>query len=182
VPGYVEASGSADAGAAVTVNSLTPDRQGEYYRQEVSINNSAGGVAQWITSRATNATGTSVVARLSFTPQTPEASTYDADGNLTQDGLWNYSWDAENRLTRVETRTNAITDSSYWQRVDGAFDYQSRRVRKQAFTWNLGLGSWNLASSLRFFYDGSCPTGWEAACCRAPGIGCSRSAPLQPMP
>jgi YD repeat-containing protein len=154
VPGFVEVSGSVDAGAAVTVNSLTPDRQGEYYRKEVSVNNSASGVAQWINSRATNVTGTSVVARLSFTAQTPEASTYDPDGNLTQDGLWNYSWDAENRLTRVETRTNAITDSSYWQRVDATYDFASRRVRKQVYAWNSGASAYQLSAGLRYFYHG----------------------------
>ncbi len=154
VPAYLEVNGSADAAALVTVNGGAASRQGEYYRQEASVNNASSAVVQWLTSRATNTTGTSIVARLSFTPQTPESYVHDADGNLTQDGLWNYSWDAENRLTRIETRTNAITDSSYWQRVNPDYDYQTRRVRKQAFTWNLGLGSWNLASSLRYFYDG----------------------------
>lgn len=154
VPGYLEVNGSADAAASVTVNGASPSRQGEYYRQEVSVNNVSAGLVQWLTSRATNTTGTSIVARLSFVPQTPEAFVHDADGNLTQDGLWTYTWDGENRLTRIETRTNAITDSNYWQRLDATYDYQSRRVRKQVFAWNPGTGSYQLSTSLRFFYDG----------------------------
>jgi hypothetical protein len=154
VPGYLEVNGSADTGADVTVNGASPSRQGEYYRQEVSVNNASAGLVQWLTSRATNITGTSVVARLSFVPQTPESYIHDADGNLTQDGLWNYTWDGENRLTRIETRTNAITDSNYWQRLDATYDYQSRRVRKQVSTWNPGTSSYQLSTSLRFFYDG----------------------------
>jgi hypothetical protein len=57
------------------VNGASPSRQGEYYRQEVSVNNASAGLVQWLTSRATNTTGTSVVARLSFVPQTLSAGT-----------------------------------------------------------------------------------------------------------
>jgi RHS repeat-associated protein len=153
VPGYLEVNGSADSAAAVTVNGASPSRQGEYYRQEVSVNNASTALVQWLTSRATNTTGTSVVARLSFVPQTPEAFVHDPDGNLTQDGLWNYTWDGENRLTRIETRTNAIIDSNYWQRIDCTYDNQSRRIRKQVFTWNPSAIGYQLTTSLRFFYD-----------------------------
>ena len=31
-----------------------------------------------------------------------ETFTYDADGNLTNDGTFSYTWDAENRLITVE--------------------------------------------------------------------------------
>ena len=30
-----------------------------------------------------------------------QAYTYDADGNLTSDGMMNYAWDAENRLVGI---------------------------------------------------------------------------------
>jgi YD repeat-containing protein len=85
-------------------------------------------------------------------PETPEAPVYDLDGNLTQDGLWTYTWDAENRLTRIETRTNAITDSAYWQRIECTYDYQSRRVRKQVYGWT-GT-AWTKTAGQRFLYDG----------------------------
>ena len=94
------------------------------------------------------------MARLSYVPQTPEAFSYDGDGNLTQDGLWQYTWDGENRLKRIETRTNAITDSAYWQRIDCDYDYMSRRVRKQVFTWNPSTNNYHLSTSTRCFYDG----------------------------
>ena len=32
----------------------------------------------------------------------PEPFAYDADGNTLSDGRWNYTWDAENRLTKME--------------------------------------------------------------------------------
>ena len=34
-------------------------------------------------------------------PQTPENFTYDADGNLSTDGRWSYTWDGENRLVSM---------------------------------------------------------------------------------
>ncbi|NLH74599.1 MAG: RHS repeat protein, partial [Verrucomicrobia bacterium] len=33
-----------------------------------------------------------------YVPPATESFTHDADGNLTSDGRWTYSWDAENRL------------------------------------------------------------------------------------
>jgi YD repeat-containing protein len=32
-------------------------------------------------------------------------ASYDSDGNLTNDGRWTYTWDAENRLSTVVART-----------------------------------------------------------------------------
>ncbi len=65
-----------------------------------------------------------------------------------------YNWDAENRLTSIEIRTNVITDSTLWQRVTCDYDYQHRRVRKQVYRWNPGASQYLLSSSLRFLYDG----------------------------
>ncbi|WCJ60962.1 hypothetical protein NXS98_07535 [Fontisphaera persica] len=38
-----------------------------------------------------------------FVPPYSESLQYDADGNLTSDGQWSYTWDAENRLVAQET-------------------------------------------------------------------------------
>src|SRR5438128_2326869 len=34
-------------------------------------------------------------------------SPYDLDGNLSSDGRWNYTWDAENRLIKMESLAGA---------------------------------------------------------------------------
>ena len=47
---------------------------------------------------------------------------YDPDGNLVWDGRFNYSWDAENRLTSVYSNAICV--------VSNAYDHQSRRVLK----------------------------------------------------
>jgi hypothetical protein len=53
-----------------------------------------------------------------FVPQTPESVTYDQDGNLTSDGRFNYTWDGENRLTRLVARTGVGPQ----QRIDFAYE------------------------------------------------------------
>jgi RHS repeat-associated protein len=152
VPGYVEASGSADSTASVTINGSSTSRHGEFFRQEVVVDNSGAPILQWLTNRAVIATGTSVVTRLAAVPRTPETISYDADGNLTQDGLWSYTWDGENRLTRIQTATNLVADSMQWRRIECSYDAMSRRVRKQLYRWTGSL--WTEVESLRFFYDG----------------------------
>ena len=60
---------------------------------------------------------------------------YDSDGNLTNDGTFAYTWDAENRLMAVYSNETAVLQNSY--------DYMSRRVEKAT-----------AASTNRFIYDG----------------------------
>jgi YD repeat-containing protein len=43
-----------------------------------------------------------------YVAQTPEVLSYDADGNLTNDGRWSYVWDAENRLIQMTVNTVSI--------------------------------------------------------------------------
>ncbi len=48
--------------------------------------------------------------------------TYDGDGNLTHDGTWAYTWDAENRLKTMNRTGQTLTFT---------YDYAGRRIRKQ---------------------------------------------------
>lgn len=153
VPGYLEANGTAASNATVTVNGLSPLRQGQYYRQELSFNNSSAAVSLAITNRGVDVSSTSIVARATMVPQTPEAYQHDADGNLLQDGLRKYTWDGENRLVRIETLTN-VWSSESWQRVDCAYDPQGRRLVKEVRKWNPTSGSYQLASRRKYFYWG----------------------------
>jgi RHS repeat-associated protein len=92
-----------------------------------------------------------------FNPPATEVFTYDADGNLTQDGRWTYTWDGENRL--IEMKRDTGTPAGARQRLVFEYDHQGRRIRKQFYTHNgseLGLGSdtafaydgWNLVAEL----------------------------------
>ena len=103
VPGFVEASGTADAAASVTVNDAAASRHSEYFQSEVSVNNASAAVVQWITNRGTLSGTMSLVSRVAYVALTPETNAYDADGNLTLDGLCSYTWDAENRRKGVSS-------------------------------------------------------------------------------
>lgn len=84
----------------------------------------------------------------------PAAGTpaYDADGNMTSDGTFIYSWDAENRL--VEVRPAATNAGS--KLTQSLYDYQGRRVGKRLFTWGTFAGdeNWHWTESRYFTYDG----------------------------
>jgi len=59
--------------------------------------------------------------------------TYDADGNLTSDGNWTYTWNGENRLASA-TDGNVLLEFTY--------DYQGRLVRQIEKTENQTTGNW----------------------------------------
>ncbi|MBE0701935.1 MAG: RHS repeat-associated core domain-containing protein, partial [Afipia sp.] len=83
-----------------------------------------------------------------FVPQAPEAFSHDLDGNVTSDGRWNYTWDAENRLIRLVARTGVGPQ----QRLDFAYDAQGRRIGKKVWPNTGGTGTPLL--DRRFLYDG----------------------------
>jgi RHS repeat-associated protein len=83
-------------------------------------------------------------------PKASEHYTYDADGNLLSDGLWNYAWDAENRLVSMTNVTTLIASARL--KLDFTYDWQGRRVQKRVS--HLNGGSWVQDSDQRFVYDG----------------------------
>ena len=90
-----------------------------------------------------------------FTAQSPELFAYDADGNLTQDGRFTYTWNAENRLIKAETRDDLNLPSLPRHRVEYAYDHQGRMVWKEVSdvskncklkTVNYLWDNWNIIS------------------------------------
>jgi len=83
--------------------------------------------------------------------QTPEVFNYDADGNLTNDGRWAYTWDGENRL--VKMTANTLVGPQY--QLNFTYDAQSRRIQKIVATNGVAISTnnfvydgWNLAAEL----------------------------------
>jgi len=96
------------------------------------------------------ATGQASVSGNALVPKTPEAFTYDADGNLTSDSLWTNVWDAENRLISMQSVAGVPAGAKL--KVDFAYDQQGRRVQKVVSSWN---GSAYVPQyTNRFVYDG----------------------------
>ena len=108
---------------------------------------SNGSVPVW--QSVTNAaTGQASITGNVFVPKTPELFYYDADGNLTNDGCWRYTWDAENRLVSLTTNTAVGPRQS----IKFEYDWQGRRIRKQVWS----NASWNgtPTNDVKFVYDG----------------------------
>ncbi len=101
----------------------------------------------------TNGTSPDIVATnvgTVFLPQSPETYAYDADGNLIQDGRWNYTWDGENRLVGMTSLSGSPPASQFNLRF--VYDYLGRRIGKLVQTNN---GSAWASSYTNFYnYDG----------------------------
>ncbi|MGI6495508.1 MAG: hypothetical protein ACOX5G_05385 [Kiritimatiellia bacterium] len=80
---------------------------------------------------------------MAFTIKQPLHITYDADGNMTSDGRFAYTWDGENRMVMA---SNAEVCVTY------AYDHQSRRIASATAVWT--NGAWQAAESHAFLYDG----------------------------
>lgn len=144
VPGYVSVIGTATNTATVSLwgdngQYAVTSRKGAYFRGELSVDNNAGPVWLTVTNLAVLQNGsnpdiiTNTVGKL-FVPKTPELFGYDLDGNLTNDGRWSYTWDAENRVTSFTRNASAPVGSRV--KLDCEYDSKSRRTQKIVSTWN----------------------------------------------
>jgi RHS repeat-associated protein len=147
--------------AAVTVNNQPVSRYNEYFHKALGVDNTQEAVYEELhivgVRKNAGPDGADVVTEETghvFVPKTPEVFTHDADGNLTSDGRWTYTWDAENRLVGVETAVSAVTAGAPKQKLKFSYDFQSRRISKKVYEWNGASGEWQVAGDLRFIYDG----------------------------
>ena len=158
--GAVPIMGEADVDATVKAirndtdviypkRAITADRDGKYFEAVFYTDNAVSGKvvpyavyaikhdSQLNKNLVEKKTGSYTV------PKAVESFTYDLDGNMLTDGKWTYTWDGENRL---------LTATSATQKLEFAYDYQSRRVSKKVYTGS--PGSWTLSKTEKFVYDG----------------------------
>ncbi|HOH41463.1 MAG TPA: RHS repeat-associated core domain-containing protein [Verrucomicrobiota bacterium] len=145
VPGCLEVSGLVLGNKSVTVNGSSPWRKGEFFRKELTVANGSAPVWQSI---SVAAPGETTVSGKVFVPKTPEAFNYDFDGNLTSDGRWTYTWDAENRLVKLAAGTGVGPQIA----LQFDYDHQGRRIRQRV--WNNPTWSGNPTNDVRYVYDG----------------------------
>jgi RHS repeat-associated protein len=125
-PGAVDVTGRAPLADSVTVNGDLVVRQGGRFHREVTADNSGGPVWKEILV----ANGTDSLDGFSLIPPATRTPVHDADGNLTHDGVHHYSWDAENRLIKIETLAAAVTAGVPYRRVEYLYDSNWRRVQR----------------------------------------------------
>lgn len=159
VPGYAGVRGSATNNATVTVNGNTAWRLGKYFYGGDDVENSASADMKELDITAVvNPPGTntpdiveSVTGKV-FVAKSPEAFTYDDDGNMLGDGRFVYTWDGENRLASIETSAAAASAGVPRVRVEYSYDHRFRRIGKESYFWD--TSHWSLATSHSFLYDG----------------------------
>ena len=139
-PGTNDVIGAALATSAVTVNGQTAWRKGEYFWSTAKTNNASH--PQWL--GVTVASGGNTNKGNVYVAQSPEQFSYDADGNLTNDGRWAYIWDGENRLIGMTVNTNVGPQ----YQLTFAYDAKGRRIQKLVATNGVALSTNN------FLYDG----------------------------
>jgi len=125
----------------------------EYFYKELSVTNAGGPVWQSVAASATLTNyGTDNSSGSVYVPPRAETFAHDADGNLTNDGRWSYTWDAENRLVRMETKSVATNAGLPPLRLLFAYDPEGRRTAKGVLLWTNNV--WTVTLSNRFVYDG----------------------------
>jgi RHS repeat-associated protein len=157
-PPFVEVTGTASTDANVLIKDsagsrVSPSRKGGYFSAELPVDNSSGPVWLVETNFALRPGSPDIVSnivRKAFIPAATQSMTYDADGNLTNDGHWTYSWDGADRLTTMSASSSLPTEAR--QKMEFAYDPEGRRIQKKVSHWNGSV--WVLDLDERFVYDG----------------------------
>jgi RHS repeat-associated protein len=85
-------------------------------------------------------------------PPLNQGFSYDLDGNLTNDGVWSYTWDAANRLVSMTSLLDSSAPDSARKKLDFHYDSIGRRICKTVSTWDGSAYSNPLATV--YLYDG----------------------------
>lgn len=147
-PGEKDIMGVAYTINNVIVNGNLADRKWLYFHKQIGIANTNQPVWQ----NVTNISGIFTNQGGLIFPPNNQTLAYDADGNLSFDGVWTYRWDGENRLASMTmTNVSGIVNSNRLQ-LAFLYDYIGRRISKIVSDWN---GSAFVPISTNYFiYDG----------------------------
>ena len=88
-----------------------------------------------------------------YVEATPENFVYDNNGNLSSDGRWNYTWNAENRLIGIETTTAAVTAGTPKEKYVYSYDWTGRKVKSERYEYEYEDNAWVLVSTNKRYYD-----------------------------
>lgn len=194
VSGNLEITGHSDAPIVqVWTDQETPSPATEaqrhmpadgFFHRRVTFNNTVYPVAGSVNAQAVPGSFTTYDI---FLPKTPEDFTYDLDGNLASDGLWNYEWDAENRLVAMQLKPALapifLEQGSPYLRVEFAYDYMNRRISKKLLTSNTGpvikkgetIIQWQTGYQHFYVYDG--PGNWNLSAILSDGSDPANGTP-----
>lgn len=150
-----------DGGSAITLRHDVERTQSAHLTGDPNsfryVHTMTGTEARWLHVSIKASVGTTHIIRSGFTyvPPASESLDYDDDGNLTSDGQWTYTWDAENRLIAAEQKSLPVASgftAPARKKLEFDYDYKNRRISKRV-SQSAGSG-WALTKDLRFVYDG----------------------------
>lgn len=146
IPGVVDVTGSFSddsvsvspnaAGLALTVHTETSGTSQKQFHRQLTVNNSSGPVWQpvdVIVVKSGGIEGEDEIRkeqRHAFVSKSPEASSYDKEGNLKTSGSWIYGWSLSNRLLTA-SRSAVNYQSAPGIAATYGYDRIGRRVSKQ---------------------------------------------------
>lgn len=153
-PASIKVVGTANPQATISINDTPTTREHEYFMGELLVDNSLQGVFISITNRGILHQGTNDLQAISiiqrYVPQTGVSFQYDADGNLTSDDRWSYTWDINNRLSSVQSVVNTPVPAR--RKLDYQYDWLGRRTTATESLWT--NSTWQVSNIISFVYDG----------------------------
>ena len=140
-------SGATPAPATnVIVNGLTAERYGDFTFARTNLALADGSNA-FTNIAHQNIYGVKATNILTANLPAIVALRLDANGNLTNDGLKSFGYDAENQLTSVAA-------AGQW-REEFLYDGLNRRRIVRECRWDAGTSAWVTTNETRFVYDGN---------------------------
>ncbi|WOO43393.1 RHS repeat-associated core domain-containing protein [Rubellicoccus peritrichatus] len=164
VPRVLGVVGKANANASISVNGQTALRAADYYQALLDYSGATSpddaryeNIQLVGTYAGQGAGGVDAIAEVStdaYLPPNAENFTHDADGNLTTDSKWTYTWNGDNRLIAMETIATAYNAGVPRVKLEFAYDSQGRRFSKKVYDWDAGTSAFVLSETVAFLYDG----------------------------
>ena len=125
-----DVTGEAAASANVTIDGVAAQRNGLWFRGEFNAaNDTTAAYPANVVQVTENGVPAPLVSVNTFVGPNNTEFDYDDDGNLTQDARWDYTWDAENRCVKIQTRAD-LPGSVPRVTLEFTYDAAGRRIRK----------------------------------------------------
>lgn len=112
--------------------------QGTYFWEKETPSTSSGAVSGLIEAKDVSNGNALVADKLYALAETEapglteEAMSYDEDGNLIEDGLWNYTYNAKNQLISMESK-GVVSQDGFYIVIDLLYDYLGRCSEKVVY-------------------------------------------------
>lgn len=150
--------GNAAANASVTSNAGPVNKTARNYAASVVVpspNANPSNPTVSVTATVPDGQGgyaSKGISRNYLLPPEPQSFSYDGDGNMTGDSLWRYTYDAENRLIRMQNLFTTFSAIPF--EIDFTYDYLGRRVEKKVYQTETQLQQSAPTLARRYVYDG----------------------------